>query len=71
VEARDGHPAKVAGVPGPGDLLRIDFPGYEGGGSLEEISWEEFFAQFEANDLAFLYQDEEDSRFNKLVGRTA
>lgn len=69
VEDREGHPAKVRGVEGPGDLLRIDFPGFSGEGKLEQISWEEFFDQFEKNDLAFLYQDEADSRFNKLVSR--
>jgi len=34
---------------------------------LVEISWGEFFDQFEDRDLALIYED--DSRFNKLVSR--
>ncbi|HEU4714868.1 MAG TPA: hypothetical protein VFS76_25125 [Pyrinomonadaceae bacterium] len=56
-------------------MLRIDYPGYSGKDSLEEISWEEFFDGFEKNELAFLYQEEtkdgELSRFSKLVDRNA
>ena len=69
VEERGGSPAKVKAVSGKSDLLRINFPGYSGEDSLEEISWEEFFDQFEKHNLAFLYQDEPDSRFNKLIAR--
>lgn len=69
-EARDGHPARVAGA-GDGGLLRIDFGTPEE--NLEEISWDAFFRIFEENNLAFLYQEKlEDgntSRFNKLVKR--
>jgi hypothetical protein len=52
-----------------GDLgvLRIDFA--EPNDRLEEISWDDWFEAFEENKLAFLYQDEGDSRFNKLVDR--
>ncbi len=74
-EERDGRPASVAGTEAGDDeagVLRIDFPG-GAGGSLEEISWEEWFAKFEENNLAFLYQEEkasgEDSTFFKLVSR--
>ncbi|MFB9863464.1 hypothetical protein [Rufibacter immobilis] len=69
-EARDGKPATVKGT-GKGEeagLLRINFPGYAED-NLEEISWEEFFEKFEEKKLAFLYQDEKDSRFSKLVNR--
>jgi hypothetical protein len=69
-EARDGKPATVKGT-GDGDeagLLRINFPGYAED-NLEDISWEEFFEKFEEKKLAFLYQDEKDSRFSKLVNR--
>jgi hypothetical protein len=71
VEERDGHPARVKGTGGNGDpgLLRIDFPGYGGEDTLEPISWEEFFAGFEKNNLAFLYSDDRNSRFNKLIER--
>ncbi|MEW5792210.1 hypothetical protein RG903_00930 [Thermithiobacillus tepidarius DSM 3134] len=75
VEQRGGHPARVKGTGKGSDegLLRIDFPGYSGGDSLEEISWEDFFDKFEEKELAFLYQDKtaggEESRFSKLVSR--
>ena len=69
-EARDGKPATVKGT-GKGEeagLLRINFPGYAED-NLEDISWEEFFEKFEEKKLAFLYQDEKDSRFSKLINR--
>ena len=74
-EARGGKPATVKRTESNGEagVLRIDFPGYRGGDSLEEISWEEFFKKFDEKQLAFLYQDEtssgEQSRFFKLVSR--
>lgn len=74
-EARGAHPACVRGTGKKGDtgMIRLDFPGFSGGDSLEEISWDEFFEQFEANNLALVYQDKtasgETSNFNKLVSR--
>jgi hypothetical protein len=73
-ESRGGHPARVRATgdeDGKGDvgIIRIDFPGYSGEGTLEEISWDEFFEKFEEKRLALLYQDDEESRFNKLVSR--
>ena len=74
-EARGGKPATVKSTESHGEpgVLRIDFPGYKGEGSLEEISWDEFFEAFEKNNLAFLYQektkDGKQSRFSKLVDR--
>ena len=74
-EDRGGKPAAVKGT-GKGDdpgVLRIDFPGYTGEESLEQITWEEFFAKFEKERLAFLYQEEtqenDTSRFSKLIDR--
>jgi hypothetical protein len=75
VEERGGKPATVKSTAHGGDagLLRIDFPGYKGEGSLEEIAWEEFFKKFDEKKLAFLYQDKtaggEESRFFKFVSR--
>jgi len=50
-------------------VLRIDYPGFSGEERLETIGWEEFFAAFDQNKLAFLYQDKlesgEKSRFHK------
>jgi hypothetical protein len=74
-EARGGKPATVKRTESGGEagVLRIDFPGYSGAGSLEEISWDEFFQKFDEKNLAFLYQDTtssgEQSRFFKLVSR--
>lgn len=72
-EARGGQPTCVLGTGGGGDtgLLRIDFPGYSGAGSLNPISWDEFFEKFDEKGLTFLYQDKtaggKQSRFNKFV----
>ena len=35
--------------------------------ALVEISWDEFFRQFDASNLALLY--EQDGLFSKIVGR--
>jgi hypothetical protein len=74
VEERNGRPAHVKTTGNNGDpgVLRIDFPGGDEE-SLEAISWDEFFAKFDEEDLAFLYQDRkasgEPSTFNKFVRR--
>ncbi len=78
-EERGGKPACVKGTGrGGGDtgMIRIDFPGYSGEESLQEISWEDWFRAFEENELALLVlPDTEDvaggrkSRFNKIVSR--
>ena len=69
VEERGGHPARVEGT----NLLRIDYPGFSGEDTLEEISWDELFQIFDKNKLAFLYQEETkdggESRFSKFVER--
>ena len=75
VEARNGHPAIVRSTQGDeagsAGLLRIDFD--EAEENLQETSWDEFFETFDANGLAFLYQDKtasgRKSRFNKFVSR--
>lgn len=76
VEDRGGHPATVnrtGDAEDPG-ILRIDYPGYSGEGTLEPISWDAFFEKFDEEKLAFLYQEEkadgEPSRFSKLVDRS-
>lgn len=72
MEDRGGKPAKVKGTEAGGTaLLRIQFD--EKQDKLEPMTWEEFFDQFEKNDLAFLYQEEtkegEQSRFFKFISR--
>lgn len=75
IEARGGMPARVKATGSDTDpgLLRVDFPGYRGGETLERIAWEDFFDKFEEKKLAFLYQEEmrsgEPSRFFKFVSR--
>lgn len=72
-EARDGKPSRVKGTEnkqGEG-VLRINFPGYSGEDTLEEISWEDWYDTFKDRDLEFLYQektaDGKESRFFKLI----
>ena len=72
VEARKGRPARVKATgrgKDPG-ILRIDFPGFSGEDTLEEIEWDEFFEWFDRNKLALLLSNERGNRFNKLVART-
>lgn len=72
-EERGGKPSHVKST-GSGEdpgILRIDFPGYSGEGSLETISWDEWFEKFDESNLALLYEEEtaagERSNFNKIV----
>jgi hypothetical protein len=70
IEERNGRPAKVD-TGGDGGILRVDFGDPDEG--LEPIDWDEFFEIFDANELAFLHQNEtgegDTSRFNKFVRR--
>src|SRR5438270_12818716 len=72
-EERGGTPSCVRGTGGKGDIgiLRIDFPGFSGEGSLEPISWEEWFEKFDERNLSLLFQEEtaggQKSNFNKIV----
>lgn len=69
-EEREGRPAVIR-TEGKGGILRFDFGEQEE--NLEEVDWDEFFAIFDANHLAFLHQDRtadgKPSRFNKFVER--
>ena len=73
-EERGGRPATVKGTESGGEdagILRIKFRDPDD--RLEEISWDDWFAKFDEEKLAFLYQDEkkdgETSTFFKLVKR--
>lgn len=74
-EDRGANPACVKGTGDSGDIgmLRLDFPGYSGEETLQEISWDAWFEKFDENELALLVQDKtaggEKSNFNKLVDR--
>ena len=70
-EAKGGKPAAVGRTHKGGDvgIIRIMFPDnpqseHE---ALTEISWDEFFKEFEKRQLALVY--EEGSLFSKIVGR--
>lgn len=70
-EGKGGKPAAVKRTHKGDDVgvVRIMFPDaprseHE---NLVEISWDEFFQQFEDSKLALLYED--DSMFSKIVGR--
>jgi len=74
-EERGARPTCVKGTGGRGDtgMIRLDFPGYTGEESLQEISWDDWFQKFDENNLALLYQERtaggQKSNFNKLVSR--
>jgi len=74
-EERDATPACVKGTRGRSNscLIRLDFPGYTGEDSLEHISWDEWFENFDRNKLALIYRERttsgQKSNFNKLVRR--
>ncbi|MDB6026957.1 MAG: 1,4-alpha-glucan branching enzyme [Verrucomicrobiales bacterium] len=75
-ESRGGTPTSVKGTARSKEhvgLLRIDFPGFSGEGTLEPVEWDEWFERFDESKLAFLYQDKtkdgKQSRFFKLVKR--
>jgi hypothetical protein len=70
-DSHGGKPAAVESTHSGDDvgIVRIMFPDapqseHE---NLVEISWEEFFREFEGRNLALLY--EPDGRFSKIVGR--
>lgn len=74
-EERGARPSCVRNTGGGNDIgmIRLDFPGYSGADSLEEISWDDWFEKFDDNNLALVVQNEtargQKSNFNKLVGR--
>ena len=70
-ESKGGKPAAVDRTHQGGDvgIIRIMFPKAQQSEheSLVEITWDEFFEEFEKRNLALLY--DESSMFNKIVGR--
>lgn len=70
-EAKGGKPASVDSTHKGKDvgIIRLMFPGSKQSehDHLVEISWDEFFKQFDASKLALIY--EKDSLFSKLVSR--
>jgi hypothetical protein len=76
-EDRGATPSCVKKTGGKGDvgMIRLDFPGYSGEDSLQEISWDDWFQALDENNLALIVQEKtaagQKSNFNKLVNRTA
>lgn len=74
-EERGAKPTAVRRTESDDDvgIIRLDFPGYGGEKSLDEISWDEWFDKFDEKNLALLVQDQlangKPSNFNKLVSR--
>jgi len=74
-EERGATPVCVRRTGGRGDvgMIRLDFPGYGGEESLQEISWDEWFDKFDERNLALMVQETtargQLSNFNKLVSR--
>jgi hypothetical protein len=70
-ESKGSKPAAVESTHDDDDvgIIRIMFPDNPRSehDNLVEISWDEFFEEFDKKKLALLY--EEDSLFSKLVGR--
>ncbi len=75
-ESRGAKPACVKGTGQSADdvgMIRLDFPDYTGEETLEPISWDEWFEQFDESNLALIVQDQiangDEGHFNKFVGR--
>lgn len=70
-ESKGGKPAAVDRTHKGGDvgIIRIMFPKNPQSEhqALVEISWDEFFQEFDKRDLALLY--DENSLFSKIIGR--
>ena len=70
-ESKGGKPAAVRSTHKGGDvgIIRIMFPDNPNSehDALAEISWDEFFDEFEQRQLALLYDPK--SMFSKIVGR--
>ncbi|KZN25106.1 hypothetical protein A4G99_00800 [Haladaptatus sp. R4] len=74
VEKHDGHPATDEMTPHSIEYLRIEFPNMDDTDALATVGWREWFEEFEAQELAFVYPDQDEyddpSQAYKLVDRT-
>lgn len=75
-QERSAQPTRVRGTGGRGKrndigMIQLDFPGYSGRRNLQPVSWEEWFEQFDTNNLVLIYQehtaDGQQSNFNRLI----
>ena len=62
VKSRKGVPSKIKGTK---DLVKIKFDSMED--RLVPITWYDFFQILKDNNLTFMYEDNEESRFCKFV----
>ena len=75
-EERNGVPARIKNTGQAEDegILRIHFPGHGSGSDFQEISWDDFFENFDDSGLDFLYQEQkengEQSTFHKFIERS-
>lgn len=73
ITSKGGSPAIVKGTEGEGKIgvLRIVFPGIDEEEQLVEISWDDFFHEFEDKNLALVYSKEEQATgpFYKFIER--
>jgi hypothetical protein len=70
-EKRGGKPALLQqkdDTGRAGDMLKIIFPD-ENSKKYELLSWDQFFTIFEENNLKFLFIDEDEKQFYRLVNR--
>lgn len=68
VEERNGKPTIIKDTDAKGKnegVLRIRFD--EHTEELKPISWDEFFKIFDKRKVAFLYDEDKESTFNKFV----
>jgi hypothetical protein len=71
MESLRARPAVIeAGASGEPDIIRVHVPG-SSGKNVHDVSWDEFFARFEAGKLALVYQEREGrkSPAHRLVRR--
>lgn len=73
ITSKGGSPAIVKETEGEGKIgvLRIMFPGIDEEEKLVEISWDDFFHEFEDKNLALVYSKEEQATgpFYKFIER--
>lgn len=65
IKERGGVPAIVKET---SDLLRVKFDSLDN--DLEKITWARFFKTFRDNNLAFIYEDDVNSRFCKFINKS-
>ena len=71
VEERGGYPAHRSKTEGQGDRGLLMVADRDDGGDHEEITWEQFFEEFDEKDLAFVYlEDPEDDEVGSLLQRS-